>query len=118
LVTADLHELKANAHRSATGTCLEAEQQAGRGVIAKVMVKNGTLKVGDIIVCGPAHGRVKAMYDTLSPNRMVKEAGPATPVNLTGLDMPPNAGDSFMVLEDIAQAREIAASRATQSRET
>jgi len=118
LVTADLHEYKANPDRAASGVCLEAEQEAGRGVIAKVMVKNGTLNVGDIVVCGAAHGRVKAMYDTLRPDHRLKKAGPSTPVNLTGLDMAPQAGDAFHVLTDIAQAREIAASRANARRET
>ena len=118
LVTADLHEYKANPDRAASGVCLEAEQEAGRGVIAKVMVKNGTLNVGDIVVCGASHGRVKAMYDTLRPDLRLKKAGPSTPVNLTGLDIAPQAGDAFHVLTDIAQAREIAASRANARRET
>jgi translation initiation factor IF-2 len=82
-----------------------------------VIVKTGTLNVGDIVVCGPAHGRVKAMYDTLKPNTRVKKAGPSTPVNITGLDLAPNAGDSFHVLTDIAQARELAGGRATSGRE-
>lgn len=118
LITADLHEFKANPNRKAVGVCLEAEQQAGRGVIAKVIVKNGTLEVGDVLVCGASHGRVKAMYDTLHPERRVKKAGPSTPVNVTGLDIPPNAGDAFHVLDDIAKARELAASRAQSSRAT
>ena len=69
--------------------CLEAEQEAGRGVIAKLMVQDGTLKEGDVIVCGAAYGRVKAMYDTLRPRQKLKEAGPSTPVNVTGLDVAP-----------------------------
>ena len=68
-------------------------------------------------VCGAAHGRVKAMYDTLHPNQRVKSAGPSTPVNVTGLDIAPEAGDSFNVLEDIAQAREIASLREHRGRE-
>jgi translation initiation factor IF-2 len=116
LLTADLYEYKANPDRSASGTCLEAEQEPERGVIAKVMVRNGTLHEGDVVVCGAAHGRVKAMYDTLSGNKLTT-AGPSTPVNLTGLDIAPNAGDVMYVLDDIAAAREIAAQRATQSRE-
>lgn len=111
LVTAELHELKANYDRPAFGTCLEAEQQPGKGVIAKFMVQGGTLNVGDVVVCGAAHGRVKAMYDTLRPTRKLKSAGPSTPVNLTGLDVPPEAGDKFHVLDDIGQAREIASKR-------
>jgi translation initiation factor IF-2 len=117
LVTAELHEYKANPDRAATGMCLEAEQEPGRGVIAKIMVQTGTLREGDIIVCGGGHGRVKAMYDTLRPRQKLKEAGPSTPVNVTGLDVPPNAGDKFYVLDDIAQARELAAQRQTASRQ-
>lgn len=117
LVTAELHDYKANPNRAAIGTCLEAEQDAGRGVIAKVMVKTGTLNVGDIIVCGPAHGRVKAMFDTLKPTTRLKKAGPSMPVNITGLDQAPNAGDTFHVLKDIAAARELATGRATSGRE-
>ena len=117
LVTAELHEYKANSDRPAQGTCLEAEQQSGEGVVAKLMVQNGTLKIGDVVVCGASHGRVKAMYDTLRPNRKLDEAGPSTPINLTGLDIAPEAGDKFYVLDDIAQAREIAASRETRSRQ-
>ena len=116
LVTAELHEYKANADRAATGTCLEAEQESGRGVIAKVIVQNGTLKVGDVVVCGAAHGRVKAMYDTLNVHRKLEVAPPSTPVNLTGLDIAPEAGDRFYVLDDIADARELAASREFQNR--
>jgi translation initiation factor IF-2 len=115
LTIADINELKANPNRNARGTCLEAEQQAGRGIIAKLIVQTGTLKVGDVIVCGAAHGRVKAMYDTLRPNVKVKSAGPSTPVNVTGLDLAPEAGDTFTVLADIADAREIAAARANRT---
>jgi translation initiation factor IF-2 len=117
LLVADIHEYKANPDRDANGTCLEAEQEPGRGVIAKVMVRNGTLREGDVIVCGAAHGRVKAMYDTLDGRKKLKEAGPSTPVNLTGLDIAPNAGDSCYVIDDIAEARELAAQRASATRE-
>jgi translation initiation factor IF-2 len=115
LTIAELHELKANPNKQAVGTCLEAEQQGGRGVLAKVMVQQGTLRVGDIVVCGPGHGRIKAMYDTLRTNERVEEAGPSTPVTISGLDVPPNAGDRFYVLDDIAQAREIAERRAEKT---
>jgi translation initiation factor IF-2 len=118
LVTAELHEYKANPERAATGMCLEAEQEPGRGVIAKLMVQNGTLREGDIIVCGAGHGRVKAMYDTLRPREQLEAAGPSTPVNVTGLDVAPNAGDRFYVLQDIAEARELADRRALQTRQT
>ena len=117
LVTAELHEYKANPDRQAMGTCLEAEQESGRGVMAKVIVQTGTLKVGDVVVCGAAHGRVKAMYDTLRPKRKLKIAGPSVPVNLSGLDVAPEAGDRFHVVEDIADARTIAENRLDQTRE-
>jgi translation initiation factor IF-2 len=116
LVTAELHEYKANPDKPARGMCLEAEQEAGRGVIAKLMVQEGTLKEGDIIVCGGGHGRVKAMFDTLRPRQKLKEAGPSTPINVTGLDIAPNAGERFYVLDDIAQARELAAQRQLATR--
>jgi len=116
LLTADLHEYQANPKRAAVGTCLEAEQQGNRGVVAKMIVQNGTLRVGDVLICGGAFGKVKAMYDTLKPTRKLQEAGPSTPVNLTGLDIAPEAGDSFYVLDSIAQARQIAEHRQTNTR--
>ncbi|RIK83348.1 MAG: translation initiation factor IF-2 [Planctomycetota bacterium] len=118
LLTADLHEMKANPNRAATGTCIEAHQEPGRGVVAKVVVQNGTLRVGDIFVCGETSGRVQAMYDTLRPNVQVAEAGPAMPVNVTGLDRVPGAGEHFYVMDDITEARQIAASREARSRQT
>src|SRR5439155_9560122 len=117
LVTAELHEYKANPDKPARGICLEAEQEAGRGVIAKLMVQEGVLREGDVVVCGGGFGRVKAMYDTLRPRQRVKEAGPSMPVNVTGLDVAPNAGDKFYVLEDIAEARELADERQLENRE-
>jgi translation initiation factor IF-2 len=116
LTVAELQEYKANPDRPAIGTCLEAQQEAERGIVAKVLVQNGTLRVGDVVVCGQAHGRVKAMYDTLDETRRVEEAGPSIPVNITGLDMAPSAGSRFYVLDDIAKAREIAEARAEQER--
>ncbi|EAQ79780.1 translation initiation factor IF-2 [Blastopirellula marina] len=116
LLTAELHEYKANPDRPAVGVCLEAEQESDRGVLAKVIVKNGTLKLGDVIVCGPAHGRVKAMYDTQNGRKRLTEAPTSTPVNITGLDQAPGPGDKFYVLDDIAQAREIAELRSSRSR--
>jgi len=117
LTIAELHEYKANPNRPAFGTCLEAERHEGRGVVAKVLVQKGTLKVGDIVVCGPAYGRVKAMYDTLKPNVRHEQAGPSTPVNLTGLNEVPGAGDHFYVLDDLSKAREIAEKRLEASRQ-
>ena len=116
LVTAELHEYVANPDRPAYGTCLESHQESDRGVVAKVIVQGGTLKVGDVVVCGQAFGKVKAMHDTLRRNRKHKEAEPSTPVNVTGLDVAPGAGEKFYVVDDIAKAREVAASREFQSR--
>ncbi len=115
LAIAELNEFVADAARPAMGVCLESHQEQGRGVIAKVMVQNGTLRVGDIVVCGPSHGRVKAMYDTLKTTKTMSSAGPSTPVNVTGLDVAPGAGDAFYVLNDITEARQIAETRATSS---
>ena len=117
LVTAELYEYKANPERSAFGTCLESEQQSDRGVVCKVMVQGGTLNVGDIVVCGAAHGRVKAMHDTLHPKRRLNSAGPSTPVNLTGFNTAPGAGDKLYVVDDVATAREIAETRLSQQHE-
>jgi translation initiation factor IF-2 len=117
LTVAELHEYKANPDRPARGTCLETELHEGRGVIAKLLVRNGTLRPGDVIVCGPTYGRVKALYDTLDLNKRLAEAGPSTPVNITGLNVPPGAGDRFYVLQDITQARELAEKRFAEARQ-
>jgi translation initiation factor IF-2 len=118
LTVAELNEYKANPNRAATGTCLEAQQESGRGVVAKIIVQNGTLRVGDVLVCGDTFGRVKAMYDTLNPRIRYEEAGPSMPINVTGFDEAPGAGQHFYVLEDIADARAIAQSRADKERST
>jgi len=117
LTVAELHEYKANPDGPARGTCLEASMHEGRGVMGKVLVRSGTLHVGDIIVCGSAYGRVKAMYDTLDPQKKHETAGPSMPVNLTGLDIAPGAGDQFYVLDDITRARELAEHRAADARQ-
>ncbi|MDP1564261.1 MAG: translation initiation factor IF-2 [Pirellulaceae bacterium] len=111
LTTAELYEYKANPNRPATGTCLESQQDQDRGVVAKVVVQNGTLKVGDIVLCGSSYGRVKAMYDTLKPNQRVETAGPSVPVNITGLDRVPDAGEKLWVVDDVTKARNIAEQR-------
>jgi translation initiation factor IF-2 len=108
LFTAEIQNYQANPDRPAFGTCLEAEQQADRGIVAKLMVQGGTLAVGDNVVCGSAFGRVKAIYDTLSPNKKKNGAEPSTPVNVTGFDLAPEAGDKFIVVDDIIKARELA----------
>ncbi len=116
LTIAELHEYKANPHRHAYGTCLESEVSEERGVMAKMLVQNGTLRTGDVLVCGSAYGRVKAMYDTLDPRRTHETAPPSTPVNITGLDQAPGAGEHFYVIHEISDARHIAEQRLTQSR--
>ena len=116
LTVAELYELKANPNRAAVGTCLESELHEGRGVVAKVLVQKGTLRVGDVIVCGSSFGRVKTMYDTLVTHKEHETVGPSMPVNLTGLDEAPAAGDRLHVLPDIGQAREIAEQRADVAR--
>ncbi len=116
LTIAELHDYRANPHRPATGACLEASLHEGRGVMAKVIVQNGTLRVGDAFVCGATYGRVKAMYDTLDAHVTYQEALPSMPVNLTGLHEAPAAGEHFFVLEDISVAREIAEQRAGKDR--
>lgn len=116
LTVAELNDYKANPSRPGVGVCLEAEQASNRGVIAKLVVQNGVLNVGDVVLCGSSYGRVKAIYDTLDTTQQITSAGPSTPVNITGLDVAPGAGDRFYVLEDIAQARELAESRYDVSR--
>jgi translation initiation factor IF-2 len=111
-VVAELKELKANPKRDGMGTCLEAMLSEGEGVRATLLVRNGTLRRGDVIVCGHAYGRVRQMYDDLG--RPLEEAGPSVPVRITGLDEVPNADDAFYVLPDLALAREIADKRKTK----
>ena len=111
LTISELNEYTANPDRPAIGVCLESEQQGDRGVVAKLIVQSGTLRVGDVVVCGSAHGRIRAMTDTLT-GEAISEAGPSTPVNVMGFDQPPGAGDRFHILDDISKAREIAAGRA------
>lgn len=116
LMVAELQEFKANPKRAAKGVCIESSVQQGRGVVAKLLVQNGTLHTGDVIVCGSTYGRVKAMADTLVTHKKYTEAGPAMPVSVLGLDNAPGAGDKFYVLDDIADARRLAEERAEQER--
>jgi len=102
-------KLKANPNKAARGTCLEAMLSEGEGVRATVLVRDGTLRRGDVLLCGASHGRVRAMYDDLG--RPIQEAGPSTPVRLTGLDEVPNADDPFQAVPELATAREIAEKR-------
>jgi translation initiation factor IF-2 len=112
---AELHELKADPKRPATGTCLEASLSEGRGVVASVLVQEGTLRVGDVIVCGDGFGRVRAIFD--DKGRAVEAAGPSTPVEVSGLDVVPTAGETFGVVDDISRAREVAETRRSRARD-
>ena len=109
LLTAEVGELKANPTRSAIGSVIEAQLDRGRGAIATLLVQDGTLRVGDPIVVGHAYGRVRAMVNDLG--RRVKEAGPSTPVEITGLNEVPQAGDRFVVFADEKTARQVGESR-------
>jgi translation initiation factor IF-2 len=115
LLTADLLDLKANPELPAKGVVLEAKKEVGRGVVATVLVQDGTLKVGDPFFSGQTWGRVRAMND--ETGERVKEAGPATPVQVTGFEDVPNAGDSLQVLDDETQTRMIAQMRQEKARE-
>ncbi|MFS0672477.1 translation initiation factor IF-2 [Ornithinibacillus sp. 179-J 7C1 HS] len=108
LVT-EVEELKANPNRNATGTVIEAQLDKGRGSVATLLVQNGTLRVGDPIVVGNTFGRVRAMVNDLG--QRVKEAGPSTPVEITGLNEVPQAGDQFLVFDDEKTARQIGEAR-------
>ncbi|MGO9465119.1 MAG: translation initiation factor IF-2 [Isosphaeraceae bacterium] len=112
---ADLHELKADPTRPATGTCLEASLSEGRGVVATILVQDGTLRVGDVIVCGDGFGRVRALFN--DRGRSIDLAGPSTPVEVSGLDVVPSAGESFAVADDISRAREVAETRRVRARD-
>ncbi len=116
LLTAEVQELKANPNRPAVGLCLEGFRDEGRGVLALMMVRQGTLHVGDIILCGGAHGRIRALYNDL--DQEVAEAPPSTPVRVAGLDIMPNAGEQFFVMDDLDAAREIAEIRQQRGRST
>jgi len=108
-VVAELKELKANPKKPGQGICLEAMLSEGEGVRATMLVQSGTLRRGDVILCGAAYGRVRQMYD--DQGRGIIEAGPSVPVRITGLDEVPNADDPFMVVPDLAVARGIAERR-------
>jgi translation initiation factor IF-2 len=109
LLVAELADLKADPSHPASGTCLEAYQDADEGVKATLIVQQGTLRKGDVVLCGATFGRVRAMYNDLG--QPIAEAGPSTPVKITGLDDVPDADDPFYAVEDIGTAREIAEKR-------
>ncbi|MFJ7824912.1 translation initiation factor IF-2 [Psychrobacillus sp. NPDC096623] len=116
LLVSEVGELRANPKRLALGTVIEAQLDKGRGSVATLLVQDGTLKVGDPIVVGHAFGRVRAMVNDLG--RRVKEAGPSTPVEITGLNEVPQAGDRFVVFEDEKTARQVGESRASEAQVT
>ncbi|MUV06530.1 translation initiation factor IF-2 [Planococcaceae bacterium Storch 2/2-2] len=109
LLVSEVSELKANPELRARGTVIEAELDRGRGAVATLLVQNGTLHIGDPIVVGNTFGRVRAMINDVG--RRVKEAGPSTPVEITGLNDVPQAGDRFVVFEDEKTARQIGEAR-------
>ncbi|WP_079529885.1 translation initiation factor IF-2 [Halobacillus hunanensis] len=109
LLVAEMEEFKANPDRLANGTVVEAELDKGRGPVATLLVQNGTLKVSDAVVVGNTHGRVRAMVNEIG--RRVKVAGPSTPVEITGLNNVPQAGDRFLAFEDEKKARSIGEAR-------
>jgi len=115
LLEAEILELKANPNRKAKGTVVEAYLDKGRGYVSTILVQNGTLKIGDYLLAGKHSGKVKAMFDERGKN--LTEVPPSTPVSVLGLDGAPQAGDSFNVLEDEKEAKQIAAKRTQLLRE-
>jgi translation initiation factor IF-2 len=115
LLVTDLQELKANPDRSAAGVVLEASMEKGRGVVATVLVQNGTLHVGDNFIAGSSWGRIRAMFD--DTGKSVRETGPSTPIEILGLQGIPLAGDVFQVVDDQTKAKEMVEFRQEKQRE-
>ena len=115
LLEAEMLDLKANPNRRATGSIIESSLDKGRGYVATVLVSNGTLKMGDIVLAGTSYGKVKAMFN--ERNQRMKEAGPSEPALILGLNGAPAAGDTFHVIETEQEAREIANKREQLQRE-
>ncbi|WP_289735177.1 translation initiation factor IF-2 [Paramuribaculum intestinale] len=115
LLEAEMLDLKANPDRRATGSIIESSLDKGRGYVATVLVQNGTLRVGDVILAGTHFGRIKAMFN--ERNQRIKEAGPSEPALILGLNGAPTAGDTFNVMEAESEAREIANKREQLQRE-
>ncbi|MDE5845661.1 MAG: translation initiation factor IF-2, partial [Muribaculaceae bacterium] len=115
LLEAEMLDLKANPNRNATGSIIESSLDKGRGYIATVLVQNGTLKVGDTILAGTHYGKIRAMFN--ERNQRIKEAGPAEPALILGLNGAPTAGDTFNVMDTEQEAREIATKREQLQRE-
>ena len=116
LIQADMLDLKANPEKGGQGTIIEATLDKGRGFTATLLVQSGVLKRGDIIVCGPYFGRIKAMFD--HKGEKIEEAGPSTPVQVLGLNGAPQAGELFKVFTSEQEAKELATKRAQLIRET
>ncbi len=114
ILQSEVLELDANPNRAATGTIIDAKIEKGRGVVATLLVQNGTLSIGDSIVCGSSFGRVRAIFDHL--NKRIKKAGPSTGVEITGLNDVPVAGDRFFVVDDDKVARQFAERRQISER--
>jgi len=115
LLVADMQDLKANPTRPAMGTVIEAQLDRGRGPVATVLVRNGTLHVGDFFICGAVFGKVRAMLD--DRGNQIRDAEPATPVEVLGLESLPEAGDDFQVVTDTAKAKQIVLYREAKARE-
>ena len=115
LLEAEMLDLKANPNRKATGSIIESSLDKGRGYVSTVLVSNGTLKQGDIVVAGTSYGRIKAMFN--ERNQRIEEAGPAEPAIILGLNGAPTAGDSFHIMETEQEAREITNKRTQLQRE-
>ena len=115
LLTADMRDLRANPNRAARGTVIEAKLDRGRGAVTTVLVQNGTLKLGDIIIAGKSVGRVRAMTD--DKGRKIEQAGPSVPVEISGLAEVPGAGDLFFCVADERMARELAEQRKQQEKD-
>jgi translation initiation factor IF-2 len=115
LLEAELLELKANPNKAANGTVVEAFLDKGRGYVSTILVQGGTLKIGDYLLAGQCSGKVKAMHD--ERGNKIKEAGPATPISILGLDGAPQAGDKFNVFDDEREAKGIASKRTQLQRE-
>ena len=112
---ADIMELKANPNKPARGTVIEARVDRGRGPVATVLVQEGTLKVGDVVLAGHQHGRIRALIN--DQGRRIKEAGPSTPVEILGLDGVPEAGEVFVVVENERLAKQVAQRRLEKARQ-
>ncbi|PIL85338.1 translation initiation factor IF-2, partial [Acinetobacter baumannii] len=114
LIQSELMELKASAEGAAQGVVIEARVDKGRGAVTSILVQNGTLNIGDLVLAGSSYGRVRAMSD--ENGKPIKSAGPSIPVEILGLPEAPMAGDEVLVVNDEKKAREVADARADRER--